>query len=294
MRVLVTGANGYVSAAVSKALSARGHQVTAWLRPGDPAERAARAGLAVARGELTDTARLRELASSVDAVFHGVASQNPAFTPVNEAAIDALFAGLGRGGAFAMQGGSGVFGDTGERTFDGTEARYPPPPLAAQSALERRVLARSASGTRPYIVYGSLVYGGAGAMIPNLLVNAAKRAGAGQMIGAGENRWSTVHVDDWATLIALLLERSEASGGAYIASSGDISMSDLAASVASAIGARGKTVSLSFAEAEREWGFFAPLLAGNQRFTARRSMEAVDWHPVAPSLEQELERLAHS
>lgn len=295
MRILVTGSNGYVGAAVSTALASRGHTVVALVRSESESQRARSVGHAVAAGELTDAVALRQHVAAVDGVFHGAASPHPDFARTNAAALEVMLGALGAGQSFAMQGGTGVFGDTGDRVFDGTEAPRPPPALATQSALEQRVLGRGEpAGPRTYVVYGALVYGGQGAMIPNVLLSSARRAGAGQYPGLGDNRWSTVFLADWAELIARLLERGPARGGPFVASGGEASLRNVASSVAAAIGAAGDTVSLPAAEAAGAWGFFAPLLACGQRFSSQRALDAVGWKPTGPSLDDELRRLAQA
>ena len=290
MRFLVTGPRGYVGSAVCNALAARNHDVVALVRPGatggPPLPRST-----TARAELTDLAELASLAREVDGVFHGAASQDPAFESVSHAAVHAFLGALQPGAAFAMQAGSAVFGDTGDGAFDGTETPRPPPPLAAQSALEQRVL-HNDSPTRRYVVYASLVYGGAGAMIPELLLAAAKRAGAAPFIGAGTNRWSTVFIEDWAALIALLLEAGPDGGQPFVAAAADVALRDVALTVAEAVLEPARVQSLSLSEAGPAFGFFAPMLAMNQRFSASRAENAVGWRPSGPSLSEEIRRLA--
>ncbi|MGH7581883.1 MAG: NAD-dependent epimerase/dehydratase family protein [Gemmatimonadales bacterium] len=73
MKVLVTGATGFVGGHLVDRLLARGDTVTALVRSAAGAERLAAHGVRVVRGDLADTAALEQAAESQDVVYHAAA-----------------------------------------------------------------------------------------------------------------------------------------------------------------------------------------------------------------------------
>jgi len=70
MRALVTGATGFVGAAVARALSAAGWQVRALARPGSDRRNLSQLPVEIATGDLNDSASLDEALRKCDALFH--------------------------------------------------------------------------------------------------------------------------------------------------------------------------------------------------------------------------------
>lgn len=70
MKVLVTGANGFIGSFLCPALIEKGFGVSGLAMPGEDASRAESLGVATLRGDLTDPASIRGIADGVDIVFH--------------------------------------------------------------------------------------------------------------------------------------------------------------------------------------------------------------------------------
>ena len=70
MRVLVTGATGFVGSAVVRALRAEGHEVHGLVRDPVRAGSVAATGAVVHRGNMLDPASYVPLVTDVDAVIH--------------------------------------------------------------------------------------------------------------------------------------------------------------------------------------------------------------------------------
>jgi len=87
MKVLITGANGFVGLNVVKALVAAGHQVTAYVRPSSNVAFLAPFGVNLVRGELHDQRALRAAMEGHQGVIHtaGNTSSNNRDWPLLEA-----------------------------------------------------------------------------------------------------------------------------------------------------------------------------------------------------------------
>ena len=293
--LFVTGFDGYLGSNVTRALITRKVEVHVLARDQASAARAVASGLEPHITSLEDAARLTEIAASMDGIAHLAASDNPAFLPVNETATMAMLKGLAPGAPFVMQGGSMVFGDTGVAGVTGLPAFAPPPPLAARAAFEQRVLAAAETGVRPHVTYGSFVFGGRGAMLPNAFLAAARRERFSAYVGDGTAVWSAVHVEDWAELIARVLLDGKTTGGQIVfAAAQEIVLRDAAAAVGAAFSPPLDVRSVGIEEAIRLFGFFGPGLGVSQRFDRSLARNLYGWSPPPRDLGEELRRLAES
>lgn len=277
MQVLLTGSSGYVGSAALRMLRTRGHDVLRLHR----AEEADSGEEDAVYADLSDFKALREAAGRVDAVIHCAASDDPDFWPVSQAAAEALINGLSSGGRFAAHGGTIVFGDTGLEPAD-PPTLAPPPPLARRAELDQSILAQTGRGIVTHMVYGAFVYGrGRRAALPNLLVDAAKAAGAALYVGNGDQIWATVHIDDFGALLVDAVESASAEGGPLFAADAPIRMRDMADRIGSAFGL--PTRQATEEEADRLFGSFASALGLNQNFDTARTQAVTDWSPRASS-----------
>ncbi len=208
MRILVTGASGFIGGPTCAALAERGHEVLALVRrPGSEPP-----GTRAVAGDLTEAASLaRAFADAApDAVVH-LAAENGAQR--SEAKLRAAnVAGL-------------------EHLIAACRACDPPPrvvfvstvvtgeahgallteetPLPVQTAYGRskqegeRLLADS--GLDVVVVRPCHVYG-AGGWFAEEIVARLRRPGRFAVVGRGDNQWDMVHVDDLAVALALAVE----------------------------------------------------------------------------------------
>jgi len=280
MRVFITGFSGYVGSHVAASLAARGHSLSVLAHGDQDRAAAGRIGYEVAGADLGDTGSLAGAVKEADAVVHCAASDDPGFLPLNQRAVAAMLGALRPGQAFAMHGGSMVYGDTGTSPHDPDAPFAPPPPLSGRAALDRTVLDHGRIyDLRTFVVYGALVHGGAGAMIPHAMVEAARKAGFSAYVGDGAQRWSSVHVEDWAELIALTLEQGPPGGHAFVAAGPPITMREAAGVAASAVGRPDAVCSIGPDEAGKLWQAFGPAFAMSQWFSADKAERLLGWRP---------------
>lgn len=225
--------------------------------------------------DLSDVQRLSDLAASVDAVVHCAASDDPRFLPISRQAALSMVRALPPGGAFAMHGGSMVFGDTGPS--EATVPNFaPPPPLKARAAFDSEILGAGGEAVRPFVVYGSFVYGGEGAMIPKAMIGAAMQADAALYFDEGQQVWSTVHVDDFGALLVDAVENGPAGGRPLFAAGRPVQLAEAAQLVADALGVPARPAR---DDEEALFGPFGPAMRMSQHFSSDGAREHVGWQP---------------
>ncbi len=231
MRVLVTGASGFIGGVVCRRLQEQGHEVLALVRrPGsEPPGTVPLAGDLAARADLAPVVA----AAVPDCVVHlaaEIASQRSA-AKVREVNVggtrrllDACIALAGGGAGAGSEAGRRVGGPrfvlsstvvTGDaRGGLLTEESVLPvqtPYGASKQECERLVLG---SGLPSVVIRPSHVYG-PGGWYGEELVPRLRQPGRLAVIGSGENLWDVVHVDDVAAATLLAVSAPEATGRVY-------------------------------------------------------------------------------
>lgn len=284
MNLFITGAGGYIGGSVAAALLASGHQVRGLTRNPRSAERLAATGIEPVLGELDDAALLAREARQSDGVINTANADHAV-------AVQALIAGLAESGKPLLHtSGSSVVGDNARgalpstQIFDGYAPLVVNPAKQARRDIDLQVLGAARQGIRSAVICPSLIYGvGVGlnphsVQIPFLAANARQR-GTVEIVGAGANVWSNVHIDDVVSLYLLVLSKAPA-GAFYFAENGEASFAELGAAIARRLGLPGVTPLPPEVAAQR-WGepkaYFS--LGSNSRVRATRARSELGWSP---------------
>ncbi|MEM7665831.1 MAG: NAD-dependent epimerase/dehydratase family protein [Pseudomonadota bacterium] len=271
MKIAISGATGFVGSAAARCASERGHKLIRILRPGSGKQ-----GSEDICADLEDADCLSELASRVDAVIHCAASDDPAFLPISQAAIDAFIKGLPPGGRLAMHSGSVVFGDTGPEA-EANPAFSPPPPLKEKTAFDQHVLKPGRTDIYTRVVYGSFIYGGEGAAIPSVMIRTAMKTGSALFFDQGEQVWSTAHVSDFSTLLVDAVESEAPENICLFAAGRAVQLKPVADIIGQVLGVPSRPVC-----SDEEAGLFGPFagpLTMNQHFSSETTRQLVRWYP---------------
>ncbi|MEU4688897.1 NAD-dependent epimerase/dehydratase family protein [Actinoplanes sp. NPDC023714] len=268
MKILLTGATGYIGSTVRTALIESGHEVTSLVRS------AAASLPSAVIGDLRDTSLVRDLAGKHDGVIQ-LAAPEPA---VEAAVADAVLAA--RPEVFIRTGGVWVHGP-GDAITEETP-RNAPALVAWREEVDVRALA--APGIRSVLIEPGIVFGH-GRGIPGLVVEAARQ---GHLIGDGTQHWTTVHVDDLAALYVLALEKAEP-GSVFLGVSGDNpTAGELGEAAARRLGAGGRPAPEDPAATVARLGYFGAALLLSQRASGAKARRVLGWKPVRPSLIEEI------
>jgi len=285
MRVLITGATGYIGSSVLNALLSRHHDVLALARSPEAIEKLSRLSIPSAQGDIHHPESVVAHLPKVDAVIH-IADPNGNPEIGDRSLVLALLNAMnGTGKALVYTSSTFVYGDTADAMPDETVAT----PRGFQpwrNDNERDLHAATVRGVRSVVVRPPLVYGRGGGLTAQFL-QGARTQGAAMLVGQGDNRWSTVHVDDLADLYVLALEHAPA-GSVYNAASGTITMRALMTAIAHAAKAPGGVASLSLEEAQQAMGPLAIGFVVSQEVNADKARRELHWAPRQVDILQDL------
>ncbi len=293
MRVLVTGATGFIGSAVVWELLGAGHQVTGLARSDKAAAAVSAAGAEVCRGSLEGTDGLREAAANADGVIHTgyIHDFSPTANPAAAAAVDgAAIAAFGE--ALAGSGKPLVV------------AAALPPPAPGQVATEDlrapenphypRVSERAAIPLASRDVRVSAVrlppsvHGEGDPHFVTAFIRIARAKGLSAYIGDGANVWAAVHRRDAARLFRLAL--AEAPAGTLLNAVGDagVPFREIAETIGRHLDVPAKSLTAEEA-GEHFGGAFASFAAFDVPASSERTQERFGWRPVEPGLIADLD-----
>lgn len=295
MNLFITGAGGYIGGSLSTALLAAGHHVRGLTRDAATARRLAASGIEPVTGSMDDADLLAHEASIADGVINTASADHPA-------AVQAFIAGLAESGKPLLHtSGSSVIGDDARgarlsaQVFDEDTPLAVHPMKQARRDIDLMVLGAAEQGLRSVVICPSNIYGvGRGlkrdsVQIPFLATN-ARQHGVVQIVGAGLNVWSNVHIDDVVDLYLLALEKAPA-GAFYFAENGEASFGAIGTAIARRLGLPG-VESLSAELAAQRWGearaWFS--LGSNSRVRSARARRELGWAPRHASVIDWIER----
>jgi nucleoside-diphosphate-sugar epimerase len=285
MKVVLTGATGFIGSHVLADLYKHGHEVTALVRDDTQAATVAARGATPAVVDLYDRAAVARLLGHADGAIHTASPGDGTSANLDSAVVDAVidaFAGTGQ--PYLQISGLWIYGSN--RSITEASAFHAPALVSWKEPIERRVL--GAPGLRGVVIVSSVAYGDGGGGIPGLLLGSPRDdAGNLIMLGTGQQHWSTVHVADLADFFRRVLEEDAARGRYVVGNGVNPTVTELTEAAAVAAGAPG-AVPGSDDEARRRLGdYFADVLLLDQGTDAARARAGLGWYPAHPSLVDE-------
>jgi nucleoside-diphosphate-sugar epimerase len=295
MKILLTGATGYIGGSVAAKLLETGHQVIGLVRSSEAAAKVQQQGIEPLIGALSDYQVLIDAAHHVDAVINTADSDHPFVVTTLLSAL------VGSNKLFIHTSGSSLVGDKAagelsQRIFHEDIAFAPLTEKAGRVAIDQRILTSAHEGIRSVVLCHSLIYGQGHGLKKNSiqipwLIELAKTRGVACHIGKGENIWSHIHIDDVVKLYLLAMQHASP-GSFFFVENGEASMKSVAEAISRMLGMNGQTCSITIDEAIKAWGPEAAHFAfgSNSRVRATKARKLLGWNPTGRALFEEIEQ----
>ena len=285
MKVVLTGATGFIGSHVLADLDKHSHEVTALVRDDIQAEAVAARGATPVVVDLYDRTAVAKLLGDADGAIHTASPGDATSADLDSAVVDAVidsFSGTGK--PYLQISGLWIYGANPSITE--ASPVNAPAMVSWKEPIERRVL--GAGDMRGVVVVSSVAYGDSGGGIPGLLLGSPRDdAGNLIMLGTGQQRWSTVHVTDLADFFRRVLEDDSARGRYVIGNGMNPTVAELTQAAAVAAAAPGAVPGSDDEARARLGDYFAEVLLLDQGTDAARARAELGWYPAHPSLSDE-------
>jgi len=246
MKVLVTGATGFVGNHLARALAATGHRVRVLVRPSQRARRLRDVGIEVVEGQLAEADDVAAAAEGCARIYHlaaafrNVAHSDEHYWRVNVGGtLNVLAAARAHGCERVVHCSTGgVHGHIEEPPADETY-RFKPGDIYQRTKLEAELAAAAAAkeGLPVSIVRPGAIYGEGDMRFLRLFQAIQQHRFA--MVGSGQTRLHMVYVDDMVHGLMLAGSHPDARGETFIIAGAEApTLNEIAAGVADAMGAR--------------------------------------------------------
>jgi nucleoside-diphosphate-sugar epimerase len=316
MKILVTGATGYIGGAAARDLRLAGHDVYGLARSDDAVGRLVHAGLSPVRGDFADAASLMAAVQTAEVIVStasigSLSGDADTFRRDRDAVRVMLSALEGSGKTLIFTSGSAVVGtfadgEASDVVYDETvalplpESVFAPDDahvhpmvvagfgaaMAARIETENDVL--GASGMKGIVMRPGLVYGAGGSYDLPQLIDAARRIGAAPQLGAGNTLQGFVHIDDLADLFRRAVERAPKAAVLHGVVD-EVRQRDLAAAVSRLIGAGDRTETFSLEQMFSAAGAVGISMSLNKRLSADKTREITGWSPTRTDILHDVE-----
>ena len=285
MRIFLTGATGFIGAAIVPELINAGHHVIGMTRSDAGAQALIDAGAEVHRGTLEDPKSLRSGAAKADAVIHTAFDHD--FSRFVEncekdkraiAALGSVLADSDR--PLIITSGTGMgSGEHGQlATEDVFNVSHPNPRIASEVAGNALLEA----GINVSVVRLPQVHNPFKQGLISPLVAIAREKGVSAFVGEGRNRWPAGHLSDVARLYRLAVEKRQQEARYHAVGEEGISSREIAEALGRGLNL--PVVSISPDEAASHFGWMAMFVGLDMPASSVQTQARLDWHPTGPTL----------
>lgn len=294
MRILVTGAAGYIGGSLVEHLRDEGHAIIGLVRSEEKAEFLRRRGMNAVVASLSDGEVVATATREVDVVVNTAEADDADLVRNLVTPLE------GTGKLLVHTSGSSIVADdargafASEVVFADDMPYTPMPHRVARIGVDHMVrVAGVSGGMRTAVICPTTIYGeGRGwkrdsTQIP-LLVRKSIERGAGVFVGAGKPIWSNVYLGDVLGLYSLAIAKAP-SASFFFAENGEASWVQVAEAISASLGFGGRTEGWPLEDAVAAVGGVAWVaLATNCRVRATNARGLLGWAPNGPSLAEAL------
>lgn len=277
-RIFVTGATGYIGAAVAARLARKGHQVFGLTRTRENAKALAAIGVSPVLGDLAGDDDWRGVLQNCDTAVHCAFDSENGAADVDHAALEALrHAALdGRVRRVLYTSGIWVHGHGIDGRADETTPLAPLDIVQWRAAHEEIALDLSAHEVDVVILRPGMVYGENRGILGGWFAE-ANESHTVTYPGDGSQHWSLVHRDDLAEAYALALEHAAGGERFLIADESHHTVKDLAESVAAATNSKAQPWPAE--DLIRTHAGFGEALLNDLTVTSAKARRMLGWVP---------------
>jgi nucleoside-diphosphate-sugar epimerase len=291
MRVFVTGASGWIGAAVVADLIEAGHEVAGLARSDASAAAVQDAGAVVIRGSLDDLDTLTAAATAADGVIHTAYvhdfSQMEAAAVTDRRVITTLGAALeGSDRPLVVTTGTGVLQPG--RPVREDDRHDPSTPGHPRRENETVALELADRGVRVSVVRPApSVHGEGDHGFVARLVDIARERGASGYVADGANRWAAVHRLDTARLYRMALEQAPAGSVYHAVGEEGVATRDIADVIARHLNL--PLVSVDPGDAAEHFGWLGAFFSWDAPASNTLTRERLGWEPTHQGLLADLD-----
>jgi nucleoside-diphosphate-sugar epimerase len=298
MRIFLTGATGYIGAAVLDALVRGGHDVTALVRNKEKARGVAKRGGHPAIGDLADPESYRAASEAQDGYIHtAFDARSGRGAAIDRLVIDTILEAARRprtSGSSAparrfviYTSGVWVLGSTPDPATEEAPIN-PVEHVSWRPNHEQMIAAANSDRLRTVVVRPGVVYGGGDGIVGDLFKSASN--GLVRVVGDGNNHWPLVYDRDLADLYARLAVREDAAGVYHANDEGDERVNDIVSAIKPYLPVKPDVRHVPIDEARHKMGTYADALVLDQVVRSPRA-RAIGWTPTLHSVAGNAARL---
>ena len=293
MRILVTGATGFIGTELMKELIEAGHKVRGLTRNDRGAEQLKAMGAEVHRGDLTDLDSLRSGAMGMDAVVNLEFNHDFSTFAQNSKdemkAIEALGSVMEPGKLLVVTAGL-MRGTPGHvRTENDPPAESTTVPRKPEQAAQ----AVAAKGVHVAVVRLPQVHDTRKQGLVTMLIQTAREKGVSTYVGNGASRWAAAPLNDVKHLYRLAVEKTGPGMTTYHAVQEEgVSLRDIAEALGK--GLKVPVVSIPAENAVEHFGpFVGHVAAIDMPASSEWTRKTLDWEPTGPELIEDLTNMKY-
>lgn len=295
MRVLVTGANGFIGSALIPELLRAGHQVIGLTRSDDGLQAIEKAGGEGLRGDVNDLEGLRKAVEQSEGVIH--TAFNHDFSKFMESCEQDRKAITAMGEALAGSSRPMVITSSigSSNTVPGTLPSEDNPTASSKvfprAASDEAASALADRGVNVSIMRNPQIHDTVKQGLVSDLIKLARLKGRAAYVGDGSNRWSATHISDAVHVYRLALEKAQIGSKYHAVAEEGIAMREIAEVIANGLNV--PSVSISEAEAPDHFGWLIKFAGRELTASGKLTRERLSWTPTGTGLLADLRAMKY-